>query len=242
MARAKAAQAAMPNLGRIQHKTLEKGLTKKERDELKAEEARKLKKTARRDAPRAGGYGRAASSARDRGAQRDGNPSSSGGKPVNGKMKKAPAVEEEKKVKKAALATTGYTGTARPRPGASSKADRGSDRADSDSRSRDRPLYGGALSGSRRRYDDEEEEMDDFIDYDEDEGPGYGYGGGGRGGYDSMEDDESDMEAGMSEIDEEETRASYYARREDQEQEALERRLKREKEERKRKLTESSRR
>lgn len=71
--------------------------------------------------------------------------------------------------------------------------------------------------------------MDDFIEYDDEE-PGYGQGGG----YDSAE--ESDMEAGMSDIDEEERRAEFQARREDQMQEALEKKLKREKEERRRRL------
>ena len=165
--------------------------------------------------------------------------SADSGKPVNGKGKKAPTVEE-KKPKKAALATTGYTGTARTRVGRPSPKPNGS-RSTTHSAAtphpRDKPRYGGALSGSRQ-YEEEDDDMDDFIEYDEEEEPGYGRGHGGR--YNSA-DEESDMEAGMSDIDQEERRAEYHARREDQEEEALERRLKRDKEERKRRLLEAVR-
>lgn len=142
-------------------------------------------------------------------------------------------------MKKAAIATTGYTGTARPRPGAaSSKSNGTSSKPSSASRARpqDRRLYGGALSASRRQHEGEDDDMDDFIEYDDEE-PAYGYGRGG--GYESPE--ESDMEAGLSDIDQEERRAEYHARREDQEQEALEKRLRREKEEKRRRLLEAAR-
>lgn len=228
MARAKAAQAAGPNLGKIQHKTLEKGVSKKEREEMKAEGARKAKTAAKQGAMRNGG-----GVPRDRDGARRGTSTTPPRGSTNRKAGKAPVVEE-KKVKKAALATTGYTGTARPRPGAASSKSKGSSSAPN-SASRARPAdsrrYGGALSSSRRQYDEEDEDMDDFIEYDDDE-PAYGHGG--PGGYDSAE--ESDMEAGLSDIDEEERRAEYQARREDQQQEALEKRLKREKEERRRQL------
>ena len=48
------------------------------------------------------------------------------------------------------------------------------------------------------------------------------------------------MEAGLSDIEDEELAAERAARLEDEEQEALERRLKREKEERKRRLLEQA--
>ncbi len=234
MARAKANSEHRESLGKIQHKTVERGMTMKERKEMKTEDAKKARVAARRLA--AGGA-----------AARPGPP----GRPVADVVKaprprsvpasatissKKPAPAEEKKIKKAALATTGYTGTARPRSGASTTARAATARTNSETQSRDRSRYGGPLSTSRRRY--EEEEMDDFIvDDEEEEEQGYGHGRQYR--YDSY-DDESDMEAGMSDIEDEEQQASRYAVREDMEQEALEKRLKKEKEERKRKFLESS--
>ncbi|EEY20015.1 predicted protein [Verticillium alfalfae VaMs.102] len=83
-----------------------------------------------------------------------------------GKDKRAPPVEE-KKIKKAAVATTGYTGTARPRPGTTSKAKPAAP-GGALLNPRTAPRYGG--SSKRSRYDeDEDEEMDDFIDYDDEE-------------------------------------------------------------------------
>lgn len=149
------------------------------------------------------------------------------------------AEEEPKKVKKAALATTGYTGTARPRAGPTASAT-----------SRKPAAPGGALlnphagaryggSARRSRYKDEEEDddLDDFIEYDDEEeqplgGPRYRYDSGS----------ESDMEAGMDDIYEEEERAARAARLEDLEQERLEKRLKAEKEERKRRFLEEQKR
>ncbi|KAK3936182.1 hypothetical protein QBC46DRAFT_395716 [Diplogelasinospora grovesii] len=228
MARAQAAQEARASFGKIQHKTIEKALTMKERKELKAEEARNMKNGARQTPAKKGGSAMPSRNGGSNGTN-DGNGTAS--KTASAKDKAAPPVEE-KKVKKAALATTGYTGTARPRPGATSSRPGASSRpSSSEAKSRERPRYGGALSRPRRR-DDEEDDLDDFIEYDEDEdGPG-GYGR--RGGYGGSEEEESDMEAGLSDIDAEERRAELVARREDLEQEALEKRLKREKEERKR--------
>lgn len=205
----------------------------KERKEMKAEEAKKARMAARKgDPPRSGP---------PTAPLRDGaKPLSSRVGPTSAPIrtkKSAPAVEE-KKVKKAALATTGYTGTARPRPGTTTTAKPGAaSRPSSEGPSRDKPRYGGPLSTSRRRYD-EEDDMDDFIEYDEEE-EGTGYGAGPRYKYDSY-DDESDMEAGLSDIEDEETRAERFARREDMEQEALEKRLKREKEDKKRKFLEAA--
>jgi protein SPT2 len=91
------------------------------------------------------------------------------------------------------------------------------------------PRYGGGAQ--RSRYDDDyDEELDDFIDYDEDEDEA-----GGRHHYDS--DGSSDMEAGLGDIDEEEYRAEVIARREDQREEKEEAARKRAKEDRKRQQT-----
>jgi hypothetical protein len=227
-------------LGTIQHKTIEKGMTKRERAEVKAVEARQSAKLARQAGARSGAS--ALSSRSINGS--NGAVKTANGKTTNGSGRKGVPPVEEKKVKKAALATTGYTGTARPRPGASSAKLNGSlSKSGADARERDRPRYGGALSGARRRYEDEDDDLDDFIEYDDDEEePGYGLGAPRRGGYDSMEEDESDMEAGLTDVEEEERRAAMIARREDMEQEALEKRLKREKEEKKRRLMEAAKR
>ncbi|KAB5530509.1 hypothetical protein GE09DRAFT_1148236 [Coniochaeta sp. 2T2.1] len=240
MARATNAQKTLATkVGAIQHKPLEKSvMTKKERAEARALEARQAAKLARQGSARPGAIASKVS--------RDANGSNGAAKPINGKAansagrKGAPPVEE-KKVKKAALATTGYQGTARVRPGAaSSKPNSSSSRPGADVR--DRPRYPGALSSARRRYDDEEDdELDDFIEYDDEEDVGPGYGLGPPRRYDSMdEEDESDMEAGLTDVEEEERRAAAIARREDMEQEALEKRLKREKEEKKRRLMEAA--
>lgn len=220
----------------IHHKTIERNMTMKERKELKAEEVRKARMVARKGA--SGRSATAAAPVRHGGA----NPAPARNAVSSGStsVKKPAAAVEEKKVKKAALATTGYTGTARPRVGTSTAAKPGAaSRASSGAQSRDRSRHGGPLSGSQNnRYEDEDDDMDNFIEYDdEEEAPGYG--NGARDRYDSYED-ESDMEAGLLDIEGEELEADRHARREDQEQEALEKRLKREKEERKRKSLETS--
>lgn len=205
----------------------------KERKELKAEEARKAKLGVRKTVSGRPGPASAASAASLRGAPVAGA-KRNGVSPGATNGKKGAPVEEEKKVKKAALATTGYTGTARPRPGAASASKPGSSaRSEEVDKSRSNSRYGGPLSAPRRSYDrydryDRGEDLDDFIEYDDaDDEPGYGNGGG-------YSDDESDMEAGLSDIEDEETAAERRARLEDKAEEALEKRLKREKEERKR--------
>ncbi|KAH8885114.1 hypothetical protein GQ53DRAFT_797327 [Thozetella sp. PMI_491] len=231
MARAQAAQEARASFGKIQHKTIERSLTMKERKEMKTQETRGARKAPAQtpQKPNRGAPQHGSSAARTAGNE---NRMSGLSKPAGlGKGKKSPPADSEvKKLKKAATATTGYTGTARPRPQAASKSG-SAGRPSGESKEKSRPRYPAALSNPRRRYDDYDEDLDDFIEYDDEEDePGYGR----RGGYDSLEDDESDMEAGMSDIDQEERRADLQARREDQEQEKLEKRLKREKEERKR--------
>ncbi|KAI1137925.1 hypothetical protein F5Y05DRAFT_65946 [Hypoxylon sp. FL0543] len=228
MERAKKAQATMGKVGMIQHKSI--GDSKKERS-TKAEQKPSVVKG--KDAKPYLGNGRpstapsrdgsrvamAVRSASRNGAGKDtkgngkGRPSSSGGE--------AP----EKKIKKSATATTGYTGTARPRPGAASGKPSASSR-----NSRPGGLLAPPRPSRRDRYEDEyDDELDDFIEYDDEEEPdpqGYGYDSEGS----------SDMEAGLSDIDVEERRAEILARKEDKREQELEEKLKREKEERKRRL------
>lgn len=230
LARAQRAQAVMGQVGKIQHKKVEKGAIKreKERGDVKgAPSGAQGKKQpagykgSSKPAQRNGTNGNASSK-----ADRNGAASRPTAKGVTSSRK---APEPEKKVKKAAVATTGYTGTARPKPGAVSK--KGS------------APRGGALlnappprSGTSRRSrfeDDYDEDMDDFIDYDDEEEDGQRYG--------YASDASSDMEAGMDDIDDEERMAERIARREDLQEEQLEKSLKREKEERKRKALESLR-
>ncbi|KAH6604329.1 chromatin spt2 [Trichoderma cornu-damae] len=232
LARAQRAQAVMGQVGKIQHKKVEKGAIKKdkERSDVKAAsssaQGRKPPvgyKGSSKPGQRNGTNGNAASKADRNGAASRPPPK------TMASSKKASEPLPEKKLKKAAVATTGYTGTARPKPGTASK--------------KSNAPRGGALlnappprSGSSRRSryeDDYDEEMDDFIDYDDDEDDGQ------RHGYAS--DASSDMEAGLDDIDDEERLAERIARREDLQEERLEKSLKMAKEERKRKALEALR-
>ncbi|KAK1758200.1 hypothetical protein QBC47DRAFT_373899 [Echria macrotheca] len=235
LARAKANQELRESFGKIQHKAVEKKpLTMKERKQLKAEEARQAKLSSRKQGDSK--YAGTASAARGAAAgssQRAGLASKSAG----AKDKSAPT-PEVKKVKKAALATTGYAGTARPstvapKPGAAAGSKREADR--------DRPRYRGPLAGPRRKREDEDDDLDDFIDYDEDEDEGGygGHGGYGRPEYDSAED-ESDMEAGLTDLEEEEARTAKLARLEDEREQRVLERLKAEKERKKRSLVQGT--
>lgn len=156
--------------------------------------------------------GNAASGAPKGGSGRVG--SAQNGKGLKGK---APPPVEEKKVKKAATATTGYQGTARG-PVKTEKSSNNAGRPSTNARPRM------PFQQQRRRRDDEyDEDMDDFIDDDEgeeDDGGGYGYGGHRYAEDD--EEDESDMEAGLSDIEQEDRRATYLAMREDEKEAALE--------------------
>ncbi|KAK3990257.1 hypothetical protein QBC44DRAFT_380666 [Cladorrhinum sp. PSN332] len=237
MARAKANAEVRESLGKINHKPLERNLTMKERKELKAEEARKGKTGARKPALGRSGPAAGPSVAPSR-ATPTGAAKRNGVSPGVSSGKKGAPVEEDKKVKKAATATTGYTGTARPRPGAKPASKPGSAaRSEEPDKPRANSRYG--YGAPRRGYDrrdgyDRGEDLDDFIEYDDDDDEA-GYGN--RGGY----SDESDMEAGLSDIEDEETAAERRAREEDKREEALEKRLKREKEERKRRLLDQNR-
>lgn len=195
MARGKVAQATFAQVGKIQHKPIEKGLNKRERQEMKDQ---KLQKSGSRGKPRPSGE----KSARD--GQR--RPGDNGKGPV---QKSQPSIPE-KKIKKAATATTGYTGTARQIAGSSRSAK---------SMSAHRPS-GRDVSSSRRYEFASDEEDEDDIDEEEE----------------YYSDASSDMEAGAFEVDEEEARAARIARKEDEAALAEENHHKREKEEKRRML------
>jgi protein SPT2 len=213
MARGKQNAEKMAQIGKIQHKRIEKPISKRERAELEAAKAAKMSKN----------IGPGGKFSNTPGAKAINGKMSAVG-PSNGKLGKngklAPP-EPEKKIKKAALATTGYAGTARPKPG--SKPGQKPSHASS---SRDR--YGRKLPplGSRLdrydSYDDEDDMLED--DEEEDDQPDY------------ASDVSSDMEAAAFEVDEEEELATKIARKEDAEALAEENRLKREKAEKKKKL------
>ncbi|KAF3769164.1 hypothetical protein M406DRAFT_107740 [Cryphonectria parasitica EP155] len=239
-ARAAAQQQKLQAIGKIQHKATERVPTRKEREEAAAEELRAAKKGVRPGMKpgvvglpgRNGANGMQRSNGhldRSRGAVQ---------KPVTGKVGKA-AMVEERKPKKAAV-TTGYLGSARPPP---SKAKPGSSRPgvpgaglvrdrDREGSSR-RPNPMGMFSKPRRQRDEDyDEDMDDFVvDDEEEEDDGYGYGSRYRYAED---EDESDMEAGYSDVEDEEAAAARLARLEDAREEALLEKRKREKEARKR--------
>jgi hypothetical protein len=128
---------------------------------------------------------------------------------------KGPAVPE-KKIKKAATATTGYTGTARPNPAALK-----SSKSTALSRAADRSGHGRYSSSRRDTYasgDEDEEDEEDEEEY--------------------CSDASSDMEADVFEVDREEARAARIARQEDEEAAREEARHQREKEEKRRRLAE----
>ncbi|KJZ73050.1 hypothetical protein HIM_07622 [Hirsutella minnesotensis 3608] len=228
LARGQRAQAVMGQVGKIQHKKVEKGAVKT-KDDVKPAAPVKGKgaaayKGSSRTTSHGGNNGHATrKEAREPDTQR-----------TNASASKRAAIEQEmaeKKMKKAAQATTGYTGTARPKPGNPAKK-------------KDAPRGGALLnapvprhgSTKRSRYEDDfDEELDDFIEYDDEEdgdmGPRYDYASDGS----------SDMEAGLDDIDVEEQRAEMLARKEDIEEERLEKTLKAAKEDRKRKALEALR-
>ena len=202
MARGKAAQSTLGQVGKIQHKKIEKLPSKREREAISAQKGKSIQKGLD---PNSKFRGTAQAQIRD---GKNGVKASI--KVGNGKA----STEPEKKIKKAATATTGYAGTARPRPGASKSTSRPS--AGSSSRDRDKFRYKGSSRQDRYLSEDEEdEEMEEEEDF---------------------YSDESDMEAAAFEVDEEEEMAARIARKEDAEALAEENRLKKEKLERKRKM------
>ena len=210
----------MGQVGKIQHKKVEKGAAKSKEETKPATQVRGKSSTGyagnSKPAPRysANGTGSLKRVARDGAAPRS---------KLGATKSRAEEEVAVKIVKKAALATTGYTGTARPKlidPARKKDAPRGGALLNAP-----KPRHG---SSKRSRYEDDyDEELDDFIDYDDDEedGPRYGY----------ASDASSDMEAGLDELDVEERRAEILARKEDVEEERLEKTLKAVKEDRKRK-------
>lgn len=207
MARGQRAQATMSQVGKIQHKRIEKP-AKKEKEEQPKDPRAASRKPGSAAANKPG----SAPSARDAKDRKAPGP----------KSNRSPAADPEpkKKVRKPPP-TTGYAGTARPRT------------APAPSRASKPPAAGGVVLNPQvrrpsRAREDDEDSMDGFIIDDEDEeqaGPRYGY----NDGYES-----SDMEAGMDEIDDEEAMAAAIARRDDLREEEMERRRKEEKERRKR--------
>lgn len=192
MARGKAAQSTLGPVGKIQHKKIEKLPSKREREAMAAQKAKSIQRGLD---PKSRFAGSSPAQTRD-------------GK--NGEKGRGKAIlEPEKKAKKAAMSTTGYAGTARPKPGASKPASRP---YASSSLSRNR------AASRRNEYlseDEEDEEVEEKEEY---------------------YSDESDMEAAAFEVDEEEELAARIARKEDAEALAEEKRLKREKLEKKRRL------
>ncbi|KAH7412559.1 hypothetical protein BKA64DRAFT_659095 [Cadophora sp. MPI-SDFR-AT-0126] len=206
MARGKAAQSTLGQVGKIQHKRIEKQPSKREREDVKAQKASNLQKNLAPDSK----FSKMGKNPvrNGQGTQRTGR----GG----GKARAEPV--PEKKVKKAALATTGYTGTSRPKPGGASSRPSASSSSSRYDRGPDRDRHRGNRYGARYAYASEEEE-----DEEEEDEPDY-------------ESDLSDMEAAAFEVDEEEEEAAKIARREDALALAEENRLKREKEEKRRRL------
>ncbi|KAI6365174.1 hypothetical protein MCOR25_005468 [Pyricularia grisea] len=242
MARAAKAQQSQGPIGKIQHKAVEKPPLNRQRTDPKLEATRGPSANGRDDvrggsvAQKGRTAGPSVSRNGDRANGRIRSPGAPGARPTPNGKKESAVATEAKKVKKAAVATTGYQGTARPKPNGAKKPGQVS------TSSRNAGHRTAGVNGSRdyrsrqsRYYEDDEDDMDDFIDYDDDEEEN-GYG---RPRYADASDNESDMEAGISDIDEEEHRAEILGRREDREQEALEQRLKRAKEERKQRLLES---
>lgn len=225
LARGKRAQAVMGQVGKIQHKKVEKGAIKKKSQENAGVKTRGNQKPGSRypgTSKPAAGSGLKERNGSDRAASQTAGL-------VHAKTKATRRSPDNgipaKRIKKAAQATTGYTGTARPKP--------------DDCLKKKSLARGGALlnaqhsrqgSSKQSRFHDEyDEELDDFIDYDEDE-EDQGQGGA------YYSDASSDMEAGLDELDIEEQKAERIARREDVEQERLERSLKAAKERRRQAL------
>ncbi|KAG9245969.1 hypothetical protein BJ878DRAFT_574438 [Calycina marina] len=202
MARGKAAQDKIGQVGKIQHKKIEKSVLKKERVIEKEKRATNIRSGLD-------------SKSKFQQPQRPGQPLSRDGKHVKPINKKTPK-EPEKRIKKAALATTGYAGTARPksavtpgvRPAASSSSRYERGRGDR-----------GVLGSRYDRYESEDEEDEDIEEEE-----------------DYRSDASSDMEAAAFEVDAEEEAATRIAKREDAAALEEENRLKREKDEKRKKL------
>ncbi|CAD6443417.1 0df7bade-4226-4fee-acf3-99cf6648794b [Sclerotinia trifoliorum] len=206
LARGKAAQASMGQVGVIRHKSIEKAPPKREMDKARTQKGKTIQKGLEPD------------SKFQKSSQVSGRNVQSG---LNGmKSAKAPPPAVEKKVKKAATATTGYTGTARPRPGGGVTTSKPAASSYS-SRSGGNDRYKNGRKNLDRYYATDEDEDDMEEDIEED---------------DYASDVSSDMEAATFEVDEEEEMAAAIARKEDAEALAEENRLKKEKAEKRARL------
>ena len=202
MARGKAVQSTLGQVGKIQHKKIEKLPSKRDREALLAQRGKSIQKGVDLNSKFGGGVvGRIHDKTNF--------------VKSTGKSRPPKPLEPEKKVKKAAIATTGYAGTARPKPGDSNNA---SQSFASSSRGKSKAPSRVSSRGPQYEYISEEEEDEDMEDQED------------------CYSDESDMEAAAFEVDEEEELAARIARKEDAEALAEENRLKREKLEKKRKL------
>lgn len=246
MARAAKAQQTMGKVGVIQHKSIDKPVSKKERELAKLEQKSSAKMTPSKGA---NGSGKASATTSQNVSRTAGPPrsgmkgGSSGDRPVGSRLGTKPNSAEapDKKIKKSSSATTGYTGTARPVPGAAKRGPISRTGGPPRPGQRDRGLLAPPKASRKDRYEDEyDEELDDFIDYDDEEAEADPYGRPGRHvEYDS--DGSSDMEAGMSDIDTEERAAERLARDEDRREQMLEEKMRREKEEKRRRLAQGYR-
>lgn len=194
MARAASAQSLVGSIGKIQHKRIEKAPSRRDRNQARTKMGQRIEEGL---AP---------------GSKFNKNTNDSRRVPIPSNT----AAEPVKKIRKAALATTGYTGTARSkapvmkRPSSTAYAT-----SHNQASRRDRGDH---------RYDEMEDDDDDSR---------YGRSADEHS-YDS--EGSSDMEAAAFEVDEEEERASKIARLEDAAAADEEMRLKREKLEKRQRL------
>lgn len=191
MARGKAAQSTLGQIGKIQHKKIEKAPSRREREEMQSKKVANIQKNL-------GPNGKFKTSMPTSSTSKASEKTTFRGKPIP---------VPEKKVKKAATATMGYAGTARPRLDGAKPVSK----TTSFARGPDR--YRREQGEDRYLSEDEEDEEQDYGS-----------------------DASSDMEAAGWEVDDEEEQASRIAKKEDAEALAEENKLKREKLEKKRRL------
>ena len=113
-----------------------------------------------------------------------------------------------------------YTGTAKPKPPRPQPSYKGTMNPSAAPKKLDKPKR------STNEYAATDDELDDDDEDEEDEGDGYGY----------SDEESDDMEAGFSDVEQEETAAARAAKKDDEEEARIEAKLKRDKEERRRRL------
>ncbi|KAL9626374.1 MAG: hypothetical protein Q9164_007889 [Protoblastenia rupestris] len=111
-----------------------------------------------------------------------------------------------------------YTGTAKPKPPRPQPSYKGTMNPSAAPKKPDKPKR------STNEYAATDDELDD--EDEEDEGDGYGY----------SDEESDDMEAGFSDVEQEETAAARAAKKDDEEEARIEAKLKSDKEERRRRL------